>query len=252
MSSDKFRLWWNDFESNVSSAFRDLREEKDFFDVTLACEDSQVEAHKVILSACSPFFKNILRRNPHQHPLLYLKGVKFSELSNVLNFMYQGEVNVAQESLNTFLSVAEELQVKGLTQGQGGGGQQSQQPSAKHKSEADHSCSKPFKKTRPSPAPASFTHHTQEPDTDDIQEVVHIKPEPAAAHQGVTEEGAVALHEEQAEYEYENYGEDTGGLVDANVYDTSIDKGNALKMIYLYSLIILTASVSSVVLFRVE
>ena len=44
-------LRWNDFESNVSSAFRDLREEKDFFDVTLACEDSQVEAHKVILSA---------------------------------------------------------------------------------------------------------------------------------------------------------------------------------------------------------
>ena len=142
MSSDKFRLWWNDFESNVSSAFRDLREEKEFLDVTLACEDSQVEAHKVILSACSPFFKNILRRNPHQHPLLYLKGVKFSELSNVLNFMYQGEVNVAQESLNTFLSVAEELQVKGLTQGQGGGGQQSQQPSTKHKSEADHSSSK--------------------------------------------------------------------------------------------------------------
>ena len=177
--------------------------------------------------------------------------------------MYQGEVNVAQESLNTFLSVAEELQVKGLTQGQGGGGQQSQQPSTKHKSEADHSCSKPFNKARPSPAPASFTHHAQDPDTDDIQEVqepytddiqevVHIKPEPAAAHQGVTEEGAVALHEEQAEYEYENYGEDTGGLVDANVYDTSIDKGNALKMIHLYSLIILTTSVSSVVLFRVE
>ena len=87
MSSEKFCLRWNDFEANVSSAFRDLREEKDFFDVTLACEDSQIEAHKVILSACSPFFKNILKRHPHQHPLLYLKGVQMTELANVLNFI---------------------------------------------------------------------------------------------------------------------------------------------------------------------
>ena len=79
-SSEKFCLRWNDFESNVSTAFRDLREEKDFFDVTLACDDSsQVAAHKVILAACSPFFREVLRRNPHQHPLLYLKGVKYKE-----------------------------------------------------------------------------------------------------------------------------------------------------------------------------
>ena len=239
MSADKFCLRWNDFESNVSSAFRDLREEKDFFDVTLACEDSQMEAHKVILSACSPFFKNILRRNPHQHPLLYLKGVKSTELSNVLSFMYQGEVNVAQESLNTFLSVAEELQVKGLTQG---GGQQSQQSSVKHKSESDHSSSKPFKKLRPNSTQASFTTNTSQ--DSDIQELVHIKPEPAVTpqaplepHPGVSdgyeEAGAVALHDDQAEYGYENYSED-GALVDANVYDTSIDKGKQKFQYFLF------------------
>merc|ERR1712127_938913 len=116
-SAEKFCLRWNDFESNISVAFRELREEKDFFDVTLACEDSQVQAHKVILSACSPFFRSVLRRNPHQHPLLYLKGVKHQEMLAVLNFMYMGEVNVAQEELNSFLAVAEELRVKGLTQG---------------------------------------------------------------------------------------------------------------------------------------
>ena len=120
MASEKFCLRWNDFESNISVAFRELREEKDFFDVTLACDDSQVQAHKVILSACSPFFRNILRRNPHQHPLLYLKGVKYKELLSVLNFMYQGEVNVAQEELNSFLAVAEDLRVKGLTQNNSG------------------------------------------------------------------------------------------------------------------------------------
>ena len=117
MDSDKFCLCWNDFENNFSSSLKDLREEKDFFDVTIACDDSQMQAHKVILSACSTFFRNILRRNPHQHPLLYLKGVKYSELLSILNFMYMGEVNVAQEELNSFLSVAEDLKVKGLTQG---------------------------------------------------------------------------------------------------------------------------------------
>merc|ERR1711910_101971 len=105
---------------NISVAFRDLREEKDFFDVNLACEDSQGSAHKVILSACSPFFRNVLRKNPHQHPLLYLKGVKYQEMLSVLNFMYQGEVNVAQEELNSFLAVAEDLRVKGLTQNNSG------------------------------------------------------------------------------------------------------------------------------------
>jgi len=115
-SSEKFCLRWNDFESNISSTFRELREDKDFFDVTLACDDEQLQAHKVILSACSPFFRAILRRNKHDHPLLYLKGVKYVDLVAVLNFMYHGEVNIAQEELNSFLAVAEDLQVKGLTQ----------------------------------------------------------------------------------------------------------------------------------------
>ena len=115
-TTDKFCLRWNDFESNISAAFKELRDDKDFFDVTLACDDDQLLAHKVILSACSPFFKTVLRRNRHQHPLLYLKGVKYQELVAVLNFMYHGEVNVAQEELNSFLAVAEELKVKGLTQ----------------------------------------------------------------------------------------------------------------------------------------
>ena len=57
-------------------------------------------------------FREILRRNPHQHPLLYLKGVKCTDLLAVLNFMYNGEVNVAQEELNSFLALAEDLQVK--------------------------------------------------------------------------------------------------------------------------------------------
>ena len=116
-SSDKFCLRWNDFEVNISNAFHELKEEKDFTDVTLACADNQVEAHKVILAASSPFFKRILKKNPHSHPLIYLKGIQASDLEDVLKFIYQGEVNLEEANLNTFLEVAEELEVKGLVQG---------------------------------------------------------------------------------------------------------------------------------------
>jgi len=115
--NDKFCLKWNDYEKNVSTSFQQLRDERDFFDVTLACDGNQLEAHKVILSACSPFFRAVLKRNPHSHPLLYLKGVKYESILAVLNFMYNGEVNIAQAELSAFLSVAEDLQVKGLTKG---------------------------------------------------------------------------------------------------------------------------------------
>jgi len=180
MASEKFCLRWNDFENNISQAFKELRDDKDFFDVTLACDDEQIQAHKVILSACSPFFRNILRRNPHQHPLLYLKGVKYTDLQSVLNFMYHGEVNVAQEELNSFLAVAEELRVKGLTQNN------QQSAMAKPKQSFSAPKSPPSQKTRPPdreplpqskrPKPAPVQSYAA--DDDDIQEVVPVKSEP--------------------------------------------------------------------------
>jgi len=146
--NEHFCLRWNDFESNISQAFQTLREDKDFFDVTIACEDEQVQAHKVILSACSPFFKKILRKNPHQHPLLFLKGVKYVEIVAILNFMYHGEVNVTQDDLNAFLAVAEELKVKGLTQNdqQTHGEQAKVQPQARRVREPPDLSDRPAKK----------------------------------------------------------------------------------------------------------
>ena len=185
MTNEKFCLRWNDFETNISSAFKELRDDKDFFDVTLACDDEQIQAHKVILSACSPFFRNILRRNPHQHPLLYLKGVKYTDLQSVLNFMYHGEVNVAQEELNSFLAVAEDLRVKGLTQTQSSShGTKRKQQSANTTLPPPKPLSRPADKV-PAPTtpikrpsypnpPPSFPH----PEDDDIQEVVPVKSEP--------------------------------------------------------------------------
>ena len=114
--SEKFSLRWNDFESNISATLGDLRDSEDFLDVTLVCEREQLRAHKLIISACSPFFRNILHSNPHQNPLLYLKGIKSVDMKSLLDFMYLGEVSIYQEHLNSFLQVAEDLEIKGLTQ----------------------------------------------------------------------------------------------------------------------------------------
>ena len=113
--SEKLCLQWNGFQENIISAFGNLREDNNFSDVTLACEDGQqVEAHKVVLAASSPFFQKLLGRNKHPHPLIYMRGMKSEDLLAIVDFLYHGEANVFQEHLDSFLAVAEELQLKGL------------------------------------------------------------------------------------------------------------------------------------------
>ena len=113
--SEKLCLQWNDFQDNIKSAFGNLREDNDFADVTLVCEDGQqVKTHKVILAASSPFFQKLLGRNNHPHPLIYMRGMKYDDLLAIVDFLYRGEANVFQEDLDSFLAIAEELQLKGL------------------------------------------------------------------------------------------------------------------------------------------
>ena len=114
--SEQLCLQWNDFKENVNSAFGRLRGDQEFVDVTLVCEDGQhLKAHKVILAASSPFFEGILRTSKHPHPLIYLKGFQSKVLLSILDFLYFGEANVYQEELDSFLAIAEEIKLKGLT-----------------------------------------------------------------------------------------------------------------------------------------
>ena len=110
---EKVCLQWNDFQENVKSMLGNLREENDFTDVTLACDDGQqVEAHKVILAASSPFFKKLLGRNKHApHTLIYMREMKYDDLLAIVDFVYRGESNVYQENLDSFLAIAAELQL---------------------------------------------------------------------------------------------------------------------------------------------
>ena len=120
---EKFCLRWNDFEENISSAFRHLRNDLDFCDVRLAVKDQArpLQAHKVILASCSPYFNNLLKDmnseagNPNGPFYLMMRGVTSTQLSLILDFMYYGEANVTQEDLDPFLALAEELEVRGLT-----------------------------------------------------------------------------------------------------------------------------------------
>ena len=115
MADENYLLKWNDFDKNLSEGLRSLKTENTFCDVTLACEEAQLEAHRVVLSVCSDFFRNVLTRSEHHHPYLFLKGVRMADMETILHFIYHGEANVALEDLESFLAAANELQIKGLT-----------------------------------------------------------------------------------------------------------------------------------------
>jgi len=265
MGSEKFCLRWNDFESNISCSLRELRECQEFLDVTLACGDDQIQAHKVILSACSPFFRKVLLRNPHQHPLLYLKGVRITDLQSVLQFMYWGEVNVAQEELNTFLSLAEELQVKGLTQSNNKADNKKENAplvknTAQVKSGPKHKTSTaPFNNelvptTKPSPPTIPQKSSSCYNDaSEDIQEIIPVKSEPndflpvtssrtqdqtptcdiyetQPSGQAVANVDEQTMYQEESYDDYEHYEveqEYTGG----QILDNSANKGNVQDML---------------------
>ena len=114
---EQFCLKWNDFQSTISQSFKELQAEKDFVNVTLVSDDEvQFQAHKVVLSASSPFFKNVLKKSPHEHPLIYLNGVSSTSIKYILDYVYQGKVDIYQDQLDSFLDTASKLKIFGLTE----------------------------------------------------------------------------------------------------------------------------------------
>ncbi|KAJ8965090.1 hypothetical protein NQ314_004391 [Rhamnusium bicolor] len=111
----QFCLRWNNFQANITSQFETLRDDEDFTDVTIACEGQRLQAHKVVLSACSPFFKELFKTNPCSHPIIFMRDVEARHIIALMEFMYAGEVNVAQAHLSAFLKTAESLKIRGLT-----------------------------------------------------------------------------------------------------------------------------------------
>lgn len=116
MGSEHYCLRWNNHQNNLLGVFSQLLQEESLVDVTLACseEGRLIRAHKVVLSACSAYFKALFLDHPTRHPIVVLKDVQFAELRDLVEFMYRGEVNVDHRQLSTLLKTAESLKVKGL------------------------------------------------------------------------------------------------------------------------------------------
>ena len=115
MLTEKFNLLWNGYKENSLLCFKKAHSQLEFSDVTLVSDDDkQIKSHKFILSSCSPVFRKILVNNPHQHPLIYLDNVKHEELRSIIDFIYLGEAEVAQDDLENFMKVAARFQMKGL------------------------------------------------------------------------------------------------------------------------------------------
>jgi len=263
MGAEKFCLRWNDFETNLSSAFRDLRADKDLFDVTLSCGVDTLQAHKLVLSACSDMFRTMFRKSQpgigQGHTILYLRGVHSADMQAVLDFMYHGEVSVAQEELNSFLSVAEDLKVKGLTQKQSDNApapkipefteRKVQESNNSSYSNYEQKRSKPEYTSQVSPAPPKRPRPpppkpSLPPPEPEIQEIVPVKTEPVAAPiapyqqvatmehiEDTVEEHAVETYDGYAGYEDDGYqyqDHDVGQYTDGQALDTS--RGDGAKV----------------------
>ncbi|XP_077287600.1 longitudinals lacking protein, isoforms A/B/D/L-like isoform X3 [Arctopsyche grandis] len=111
----QFCLRWNNHQSTLISVFDTLLEKGIHVDCTLAAEGRTLNAHKVVLSACSPYFEAVLSQQYDKHPIIILKDVKFAELRAMMDYMYRGEVNISQDQLGALLKAAESLQIKGLS-----------------------------------------------------------------------------------------------------------------------------------------
>ncbi|KAJ8686854.1 hypothetical protein QAD02_022648, partial [Eretmocerus hayati] len=117
----QFCLRWNNHQSTLIQNFDTLLESGTLVDCTLAAEGKYLKAHKVVLSACSPYFEGLLSEHYDKHPVFILKDVKFKELKAMMDYMYRGEVNISQDQLTALLKAAESLQIKGLSDNRTGG-----------------------------------------------------------------------------------------------------------------------------------
>lgn len=113
-TQDNYSLRWNNHQSHILESFDALLQQNSLVDVTLVCSDRSLRAHKVVLSACSPFFEKVFNDTPCKHPVIVLKDFRGWLVQAIVDFMYRGEISVPQEKLNQLIQAGESLQVRGL------------------------------------------------------------------------------------------------------------------------------------------
>ncbi|XP_063907070.1 protein tramtrack, beta isoform-like isoform X11 [Zophobas morio] len=221
MASEQFSLCWDNFHKNMSSGMNSLLENEDLVDVTLAVEGKYLKAHKMVLSVCSPYFRELFKMNPCKHPIVFMKDVSYIAMSDLLQFMYQGEVQVSQDNLTTFIKTAEALQIKGLTGDGNGSAECDNDQDEPRPAEIE-----PPKMTAPPPRPKKV-HQTPTPPAKRPRLSV---PEQASAQQTIakTEPAAVSSapsNENLIQFKMEPYdqGQSTVTIPDDNTDETFTD-----------------------------
>ena len=116
---EKYNLTWGRYSDHLREALKEMMTSGEFADVTLVTDDrQQIRAHRNILSACSPLFKNILLFDSNNaNPVIYLKGIQYSEMDSILQFIYLGEAKLSEERMSEFLIVSKNLEIKELSTG---------------------------------------------------------------------------------------------------------------------------------------
>ena len=113
MNQEKYTLTWHTYPDHLSWMMQEMMSSKEFADVTIVSDDMKtIKAHRNILSACSPVFKNILQMDIHNnHPTIYLMGIQYSEIEPILQFMYLGEAKFYEKRMKEFLLVVTDLDI---------------------------------------------------------------------------------------------------------------------------------------------
>jgi len=213
VEGEKYCLKWNDFTSNLSTAFQDLRKDEDFFDVTLLTEDSEIKCHKLVLGACSPHFRQIIKRlSSTQNPAIYLRGVRHEDIKNILEFMYLGEVNIAHEDLDSFLAVAQDLCIKGLTQDNNTSSQNHETPSQTPMGSGSRSPAPSKRPREPKPDRGQPPSKTLK-----REQLVQLKQEPQQHHEAIAIDHNIVI---------DNANDDEGNM---EAYDEYYDEEATLE-----------------------
>ena len=101
-------------QSKVNSP-QDIFRNKEFTDVTLATnDDKQVEAHRIILSSASLFFRRITNTNPKRDIVIYLPNLNFDELQVLLEYIYIGQIEIEEDFLIKFIDIAKNFELPGF------------------------------------------------------------------------------------------------------------------------------------------
>ncbi|XP_005184262.2 broad-complex core protein isoforms 1/2/3/4/5 isoform X2 [Musca domestica] len=156
---DEFKLCWKNFQDNIASGFQSLYDRGDLVDVTLACDGKLLQAHKIVLAICSPYFQEIFVTNPCKHPIIILKDVSYTIMCELLEFMYQGVVNVKHTELQAFMKIGQLLQIKGLATNNSS---PPAGPSLSEKSNSNHNTTEekePSQVSRSTPKSAASPNH---------------------------------------------------------------------------------------------